>query len=398
MNWVARTVDRLDEIGPRWLLLPNVCFAVFILLAHGGALFLARIGRGAELAGAGEYLYISIALAVIALATALLAWVLPRSLLWVLKLHSLLLVALAVYILQFALSVVAFGVPRGNFTWNPALFAVVVAYPVYLARRVLLPPSALRLSILRYGHVVVALLSFLISAGVFWRLSTWSPSASDFDHGVVRENEMTPVPLAQVEPLVPESSGDSTSSGDIVTLLSTSFESAQRDEKGAGPFVQQGELPWGRDIRAHSGQAAINAIPHGNPGDLRYFNKSVSPVLLNSHLSGGYAPFRVDSFRRVQLEFWRFSTSNPSETHNCLGSLRVEYRIDQGPWESKMVFCGWHKSKAREWKRSVLEFDTAGHSTLELRFDYEYPPDSRRDANAAYLVDDLSVRGYRRDP
>ena len=203
-------------------------------------------------------------------------------------------------------------------------------------------------------------------------------------------------PKAQAEPAVPEAFGDSASAGATVVLLSTSFESAPGgSETSVRPFVQSGKIAWGRDPRAHSGDAAINVIPEGNPGKLEYFGDSVNTALLSSQPGGRYVPFRVESFRSVELVFWRLSTSNPSTWHNCLGSLLVAYRLDGGEWKSKMAYCGFHKSSPPVWKHSRLGFDTRGHKELEIRFEYEYPPETRIDKTVVYLVDDLQVRGVR---
>jgi len=202
------------------------------------------------------------------------------------------------------------------------------------------------------------------------------------------------VPAVLKDPAVPEIS-DPVSSDGVTTLLSTSFELSQGDDsKTSEPFIQSAALPWGRDARARSGRMAINVIPNGNPGNLAYFDKSVSTTLLNSHLSGAYKPFQIATYRRIELEFWRLSSSNPSKTHNCLGSLRVAFRFDQGPWESKMVYCGNHKPATPKWKQALLEFPTTGHKEMEFQFDYEYPPDTNAQKDAVYLLDDLVVRGY----
>ena len=208
--------------------------------------------------------------------------------------------------------------------------------------------------------------------------------------------EDTSVPRVQDQPAVPEASTEGPGAGEVVTLLSTSFEFApEHAATSMRPFFQNGQLPWARDTRARSGRMAINAIPEGNPGKLEYFNDLVNKALLSSQLHDRYVPFRVEHFSRVQLEFWRLSTSNPSTTHNCLGSLRVAYRLDGGEWKSKMAYCGVHKSSPPEWKPSQLDFNTSGRRELEIRFDYEYPPEMRMDRTVVYLIDDLEVRGYR---
>jgi len=208
--------------------------------------------------------------------------------------------------------------------------------------------------------------------------------------------EVSSVPRTQIEAAVPEATANEGTAGDVVRLLSTSFEdNPEAPSSSTDPLVQDGQLAWARDARARSGRRAINAIPEGNPGKLEYFARSMSSVLLSSRLDGRYVPFRVEGFSRVELEFWRLSTSNPSRTHNCLGSLSVDYRVDKGPWQSKMVYCGVHKSARPEWKQSRLAFVTRGKKELEIRFEYEFPPETRVDRTVVYLVDDLEVRGIR---
>ena len=398
LNWITRTVDRLDQIKPGRLLLVDSFLALLVLLAQGGVLLMAINGKGIEFDDLVPHLYFTVALSVVVVASGLLAWLRPASRSPVLRLHAVLLLLLAAYALVFSLSILVAGIPRGSFVWNAATFAFILAYPVYLARRAFFPAGT-RTPVIRYGHVLVAALSIVISAGIFWRMQAWTPSASDFADEGSPPDESFKVPRAQTEPAVPEVSWNGVITEDVVTLLSTSFESASGAARNSvRPFVQNGLLPWGRDTRAHSGQTSANVIPHGNPGDLRYFNdETISPVLLSSRLDGSYEPFHVDPFSRVALEFWRLSSSNPSETHNCLGSLTVDYRLDAGAWKSKMAFCGTPRSRPPQWRQAALEFDTAGHKTLELRFNYEYPPDDNKDRAAVYLVDDLTVRGYRRE-
>ena len=217
---------------------------------------------------------------------------------------------------------------------------------------------------------------------------------SEDDDSTLGETLKIDVPAALKDPAVAEASDEVRADG-VVTLLSTSFElSPGEDSTTSRPFVQSAALPWGRDARARSGHMAINVIPNGNPGNLAYFDKSVSATLLTSRLNGAYKPFQIGPYRRIELEFWRLSSSNPSKTHNCLGSLRVDYRFDKGPWETKMDYCGNYKPSTPKWKQSLLEFDTAGHKEMEFQFDYEYPPDTNAQKDAVYLLDDLVVRGY----
>jgi len=399
MNRFSAAVAKWDNVSFTVLLWINAAIAALALLANGSVILMHYLSKAPELADHVSNSYVPTFAGLFGLLLSLLGLLVPSARAMALKAQTGLLLSLAAGALYFAYDVIVYGVALGkSFHWDPVMFAFVLAYPVYVARRTLLPQSALQIPFIRYAHVLAIAASIVISAGILWRYFAWSPSASDFVGRDSSQEESLSFPKAQDEPAVSETAWDGNTSGEAVTLLSTSFESAQGEGNVAmRPFVQSGTLPWGSDSRAHSGRNAINVIPNGNPGDLRYFgfDKSISDALLNSRLGGAYAPFRVGDFRRVELEFWRLSTSNPSLTHNCLGSLRVDYRFDAGPWQSKMVYCGTHKSHPIQWKRSELEFDTAGHRELEFRFDYEYPPDTQRDRNAAYLIDDLLVRGYR---
>lgn len=204
------------------------------------------------------------------------------------------------------------------------------------------------------------------------------------------------VPSAIEIPELSEYEAPRSTSKSEVVLLSTSFELQGSDVVNEiAPFVQHGDHEWARQTSPRSGLFAINAVPTGNPGFLAYFGESLSRVLLSSTLDGTYEPFDVSPFQSVTLEFWRFSTSNPSETHNCLGSLRVDYRLDDQEWQSKMVYCGRHKARASKWSLGSLTFDTSGSTKLDIIFEYEYPPSNLPDRTAVYLVDDLQVRGSR---
>src|SRR5690242_1738362 len=90
MAWVARVVDRLDQIKPAWLLLPNGLIAFFVLLAHGGALLLVRLGRipAGDFGDALDSAYFTVPVAGAFFAATLLAWGWPASRTWVLRLQA----------------------------------------------------------------------------------------------------------------------------------------------------------------------------------------------------------------------------------------------------------------------------------------------------------------------
>lgn len=187
-----------------------------------------------------------------------------------------------------------------------------------------------------------------------------------------------------VEPEVLEKSSYSINENEDL-LIETSFEKNQNEIKDISPLITTGKIDWSKDKRAHSGKFSVNAIPEGNPGILSYFNKSINSASLE--------PFNVGRYKMLKLNFWRNSTSNPSITHNCLGSLAVQYRLDNSDWKTKMVYCGKHKSKKSKWKFSELEFELNKNQKFELRFEYEYPPDMDIDKTVYYLVDDLQLIG-----
>ncbi len=200
---------------------------------------------------------------------------------------------------------------------------------------------------------------------------------------------------AIIAPMKSESTLLQTKDNNIV-LIETSFEPSHKKTGDISPIVNIGEIEWVLDDRAHSGMFSINAIPNGNPGKLSYFGNSLSTVLINSKLDDEYKQFNVKDYKKIILRFWRYSTSNPSKTHNCLGSLVVEYRLDNKEWKSKMVYCGRHKSNTPKWTESNLEFDLQNNSLLEFRLDYEYPPNTRIDETAVYLIDDLQIIGIKK--
>jgi hypothetical protein len=79
---------------------------------------------------------------------------------------------LAAYLVLLAFEVLANGRPRdSNFVWNPALFSFLIAYTVYLTRRILVPAAALHQSVFRYAHVYAGLLALVLGLLVLWRVN-----------------------------------------------------------------------------------------------------------------------------------------------------------------------------------------------------------------------------------
>ena len=195
MGWVARVVERLDQVKPAWLLLPNGVLALWVLLAHGGALLLVRLGKipARDFGSSLETAYITLPVAATLFLVTLLAWAWPACRTWVLKLQAVALLCLAIDVLYFAVDVLAHGIPAsGNFTWNPVLFAFVLAYALYLARRTLLPNAALQNPVLRYIHVFAPVASIPISILIFWRMDSSVSAPFGFGENIV---VLAPTPL-----------------------------------------------------------------------------------------------------------------------------------------------------------------------------------------------------------
>ena len=186
-------------------------------------------------------------------------------------------------------------------------------------------------------------------------------------------------------------------------LLSTSFENLDISAPNKVlPFIISGKENWKvHTLCSRSGKYCLNMIPEGNGSSGFFsllqsvFGKDRNYAILNSQFSNIYRPFDISKFDFVELEFWRYSTSNPDRRgdFNCGSSLDIYYRLDDGTWEHKMSFCGEHKSESSGWRHSKLEFNTRGHSTIEFKFTYHLVV-QKRYPEVFYLIDDLQVKGF----
>lgn len=388
-------LSRLGAFPDRKFVWINLVISGLVALTHSGALIAFRAANPDNAAaGPLSMVYISIPLSLTVFATACAALIWRKSSAHVLALHGVVFLAAAVALLAWAAKIVIVGMPDGNFSWSVGLLTASVFYSVFLFVRNSLPSGIKDHQAAAVAPLLSLLVSIPVDIGVLLTMFRG-------DVSVTIENEVNPpdptllVPRLQSKAAVVESDGG-VSGTDIAVLLSSSFEA----ESGAlsadvRPFHQVAKIPWARDARARTGNYAINVIPQGNPGKLSYFHKPINEFTLSSQFGAQYVPFSVVQFRQVELEFWRLSTSNPSESHNCLGSLSINFKLDDGPWQSKMVYCGKFRTNNPEWRNSKLVFDTASHKTLEIKFEYEYPPSSKVDKKAVYLIDDLVVRGLK---
>lgn len=173
MSPIANAIDRLDRVEVGTLLWINGAVAAFVVLAHGGALVVDRLGESPKIAGQLPLLYLSAALGLVGLLLSLLGLAVVASRTAVVKAQTLLLLALAAGMVGFAFHIIAFGpAPDTNFSWNPLLFAFVIAYPAYMIRRTFMPLNERRSAAWRFAPVWAVAGSFVVSALVIWRV--WS--------------------------------------------------------------------------------------------------------------------------------------------------------------------------------------------------------------------------------
>ncbi|MBL8523547.1 MAG: hypothetical protein JNN20_07660 [Betaproteobacteria bacterium] len=388
-------LSKLGSFPDRKFVWINLVVSGLITLAHGGALiaFRAANDNGADM-GLLSMVYISIPLSCLVFCAACIALIRSNLTAAVLALHGVVFFVAAIALLVWATQILIVGMPAGNFSWSVGLLTASVFYSVFLFVRYSLPVKVRERPVVALAPLLFLFVSIPVDIGVL--LAMFRDDVSVPVESAVNPPDPTLlVPKLQGSATLAERDGQ-TSGADDSVLLSTSFEAGPTSlSTGTSPFHQAAKIPWGRDKRARTGDYAINVIPQGNPGKLAYFNKPINAATLSSRLDGQYMPFSIAQFRQVELEFWRLSTSNPSESHNCLGSLSIDFKLDDGPWQSKMVFCGKFRSNNPEWREAKLVFDTASHKTLEIKFGYEYPPSSKIDKTAVYLIDDLVVRGLK---
>ena len=170
MSAIANALERLDRTKASTLLWINGAVAAFVVLAHGGAILINRLGKSPAIADQIPTLYLSVSAATFGLLLSLIGLIVSGSRTTVLKVQTLLLLALAVGMIYFAIDVIAFGpAPNINFSWNPLLFAFVIAYPTYMAQRTLIQLSDSNSESWRFAPVWAAAGSFVVSALVIWR-------------------------------------------------------------------------------------------------------------------------------------------------------------------------------------------------------------------------------------
>jgi len=160
-----RKLNRLSDRGLLWI---HAAIGFFVALAHGGFLLLARAGK-APLDEA-KFTYITIPIALIVLASAIVAILRLSLRANVLKFHAVVLGLAWLGAMYFSVQVAVVGIPPGvNFVWNPVFFAFVAAYPIYLVQRAFPALSAHEWAVVAPVWAVAA--SVVLSAVVMWRIA-----------------------------------------------------------------------------------------------------------------------------------------------------------------------------------------------------------------------------------
>ena len=171
MSSFASAVERMDRIQAPVLLWINAALAAFVAIAHGGAVLVNRFGKAPEISDAIPKLYVSTSLALLGLALSVVGLMVPRARTATLRVQAILLLVFALGMVYFAVDLIFSAPPPSEkFAWNPVLFAFVVAYPIYLARRVLLTPNMSASRTWLFAPVWGVLVSALLSAVVIWRV------------------------------------------------------------------------------------------------------------------------------------------------------------------------------------------------------------------------------------
>ena len=153
------------------LLWINIALGTFVLLAHGGFILLVRAGKAPQYADDLGMAYVTSAIALLIVATAIAALFKAPLRMPILKVQSVILVIAAIAMILYGATVALAGIPPGkNFVWNPVLFAFVVAYPIFLVQRAFAraAPSPVALQ----APLWAAAISVVISAVIMWRISS----------------------------------------------------------------------------------------------------------------------------------------------------------------------------------------------------------------------------------
>jgi hypothetical protein len=165
-----KIIHKIDEIPDSVLLAINICFAGFVMLAHGGALAVAYFTDAEALDKVLPLARVTLPLAFLIVVSAIVAFFCLKFRQVILSFHAAIMTVGACAMLAWAASILIKGIPEGRFAWSPGFLTFSAVYPVYLLRRTLLKYTISRSKVLNYLHVIVLVIALVLDMGVFIKL------------------------------------------------------------------------------------------------------------------------------------------------------------------------------------------------------------------------------------
>ena len=159
-RYISHRIDGWDLVPLRRFLWINLFVGVFVVVSHIGAMLVSK--------DFPRFVYVTIPVSVVLLSLSIFALVSREREQSILKFQSVMFLVGLVAALLFSVDLAINGLPPAikRFSWNPILFALVCAYPIYLVRRAFFIETTPPLW-LKYAPIVAILFSALISGLVF---------------------------------------------------------------------------------------------------------------------------------------------------------------------------------------------------------------------------------------
>ena len=163
LRYITDRIDGWDLIPLRRFLWINLIVCALVAVSHVGATLISK--------DFPRVVYVTVPVSVVLLSLSIFALVSRERDQPILKFQSVVIMIGWIAALVLSVDLALNGLPSDvkRFSWNPILFALVCAYPVYLMRRVFFikktPPLWLK-----YAPIVAILVSALISGLVFWQI------------------------------------------------------------------------------------------------------------------------------------------------------------------------------------------------------------------------------------
>jgi hypothetical protein len=170
---VDRILSRAYGMSEACVLWVNVVLALFVTLAHGGALIAAESRSSPELGDIRAVAMFSLPLCAVILISALAVLAYKPWARQVLALHAVIASLSAAGFFLWAITLLLRGFPEGNFVWTVGILSAWVGYATVLALRFLLARTSSALSAVYYVPALAFLVALAVDIGVLLRaLST----------------------------------------------------------------------------------------------------------------------------------------------------------------------------------------------------------------------------------